>query len=157
MERSWLHWPALGIAAVGAMVVPVAAFSSVVRRAIVGPLTLVEVAVVILLFLRMLFDVRVRRGIDATNLELQGGQLFRFRRRRVFDPEWGLFGSRTGDLPLQIVRAVLFAEFIATVALAGVLGVDTMYLATSGFAVATALTLLCAGMAGAEDRTATST
>jgi len=127
-----------------------------VRDTVVGPLTLVEVAVAILLFLRILLDVRLRRSIAALNRQLQGDQPFRQPRIRLFDPEWGLFGWRGGGLPLAIVRAILLVEFVITGFLMNAFGNGPVYLACSAVFVAVLLSMLYAGITGAAERAETS-
>src|SRR5438445_4171200 len=108
MRSHALYLPALVVAALGAAVVALSAFVQPLRAALVHPLTLIEGAVTVALFLRMLFDPQCRRGIDAANIELRAGRPWPSGRGIKFaDPEWGLFGSRSGNRPLQVIRALL--------------------------------------------------
>ena len=102
-----------------------------------------------MLFMRMLFDPQCRRGIDAANTELRGGQPlspFHFRRIGFFDPQWGVFGSRVGERPLQLVRTVLFFEFIVALVLTGRGRSDLLLLAAAAFAVAMMLSIIHLGL-----------
>jgi hypothetical protein len=94
----------------------------------------------------MMVDPRCRQGISAVNREFQGDQPLRFRWIRFTDPQWGVFGTRAGTQPLLLVRAVLFVEFVATLVLSGAGVPDILLLTTTGFAVATMLSILHAGL-----------
>ncbi|WP_157132614.1 hypothetical protein [Novosphingobium nitrogenifigens] len=72
------------------------------------PATIFVAAVAALLFLRMLFSRFYRDGIDLINLDMRGGDPWPGKRKKFFDPDWGLFGIRTGSPKLLWVRAILF-------------------------------------------------
>jgi hypothetical protein len=76
-------------------------------RSIVYPATLFVGATAALLFLKMLFTRTIRRGVDAANREMQGDDPWPGKPKKFRDPEWGLFGSRTGTPTLFLLRAVL--------------------------------------------------
>ncbi len=147
MRSHALYFPALVVAALGAALVAIGAFVQPLRAVVVYPMTLIVAAMAIVLFLRMLFDPQCRRGIDAANAELRGGRPWPTARRIKFsDPEWGLFGSRSGNRPLQVVRAALLLEFIVTLLLTGKGRTDLLLLAAASFAVAMALTIIHVGL-----------
>ena len=147
MRSHALYFPALVVAAVGAALVAISLFVEPLRAALVYPMTLVAAAVTIALFLRMLLDPRCRRGINAANAELRGGRPWPSVRRVKFsDPEWGLFGSRSGNRPLQVLRAVLFFEFIVALVLTGRDRTDLLLLAAASFAVTMMLSIIHIGL-----------
>jgi hypothetical protein len=113
---------------------------------LVRPLIWVAAAALAVLFLRMLFDPRCRRGIRAASRELQGDQIFRFRGPKLADPKWGLFGSRGGPRPLLIVRAVLWVEFLVALVLTGRGRPDILILASATFGIAIMLSLIHLGL-----------
>ena len=147
MRLHALYFPAWMVAAIGAVLVPLSLSVEPLRGALVYPMTLVAAAATIVLFLRMLFDPRCRRGIDAANAELRGGRSWpSMRRIKFFDDEWGLFGTRSGDRPLQLVRAVLFVEFIVALVLTGSERTDLLLLAAASFAVTMMLSIIHIGL-----------
>jgi hypothetical protein len=110
-------------------------------------MTLVAAAVAIALFLRMLFDPRCRRGIDAANAELRGDRPWPSMRRVKFsEPEWGLFRTRSGNRSLQVLRAILFFEFIIALVLTGRDRTDLLLLAAASFAVTMMLSIIHIGL-----------
>lgn len=146
MRSHFLYWPSLIIAAIGAALVPVAVASGAVRGTVTRPMTILEAATTVLLFLRMLFDRKCLNGINAASIEIRDDpRRFGFR-RSLTDPKWGLFGSRLGERPLQVVRAILWFEFIAAVILAGRSRADILSLAASAFAVTMMLSIIFAGL-----------
>ena len=109
-------------------------------------MTLVAAGCLLLLFFRVLFDPACRSGINAANKELQGNQPFRLRWTGPFNRDWGLFGSRMGDRPLQIVRAILLVEFILALVLTSHDRPDLLLLSATSFAIAIILTILHVGL-----------
>ena len=146
MRSHALYWPALLVASVAGAILAISASFELARAVLVRPATIVTAGVAFVLFLRMLFDPQCHRGIDAANKEIQGDQPFRFRWIRPLDPQWGLFGSRTGMRSLQAVRAVILFEFITTLFLAGKNETDLLLLAVSAFAVVIMLSVIHAGL-----------
>ena len=144
MSRHLLYFPALVVAVVGGVTVAVGAIFPPVGF-FVGPVTYVCAAAILVLFLRMLFDPRCHRGIEAANREMHSDQPFRAKRPRLNDPQWGLFGSRAGDKSLLFVRAVLFCEFGVAMLLSRVRP-DLTLLAAASFGVAIMLSLLHVGL-----------
>ncbi len=71
------------------------------------PSTLFVAGLATLLFVRMLFSRYYRRGLDLVNLAMQGDDASPGKPKKFSDPEWGLFGERTGTLPLLRIRAIL--------------------------------------------------
>lgn len=147
MKLHALCIPALVVAVVGAVLAPLSLFVVPLRVALVYPMTLVETAVTIVLFLCMLFDPRCRRGIDAANAELRGGRRWPSMRRVKFsDPEWGLFGTRSGNRPLRVVRAVLFFEFLVALVLTARERTDLLLFAVASFSVTLMLSIIHIGL-----------
>lgn len=68
------------------------------------------------------------------------------RRVKLSDPDWGLFGARSGDRPLQTIRALLFVEFIVALVLTGRGRTDLLLLVTASLAVAMMLTFIHVGL-----------
>ena len=118
MTSRWIYWPSLLIAALGGAVVVLSAAYDPVRATLASPLALLAAVVAILLFLRMLFDPRCHRGIKAAHYEMTGDHGVQFRFLPVFDPQWGIFGSRVGSPLLLTIRAILLIEMIAVMLLA---------------------------------------
>ena len=142
-----LYFPALFVAASGAFVVVISPFSERIRSDFVFPLTLVAAATTIFLFLRILFDAQCRRGIDAANAEIRGDRQWPSASPiKMSDPEWGLFGARTGTRALRVLRAVLLFEFVVALILSTRDGFDLLLLAGASFAVAVALSLTYIGL-----------
>ena len=146
MRSDYLYWPALTVAAFGAALVPLAVFIGPARETLARPTTMVAVGVTCVLFLWILFDPRCRNGVRAASFEIRDDpRPFGFR-RAFSDPEWGLFGHRLGGRPLQLVRAVLWFEFLAALIFTGRATTDILLLAASAFAAAMMLSLIHVGL-----------
>ena len=76
-------------------------------RPLLMPSTLFVGALAGLLFLRMLLSRFYRKGVDLANLAMQGDNPWPGKPKKFSDPEWGLFGKRTGTSPLLWIRALL--------------------------------------------------
>ena len=147
MRSHALYLPALMIAATGAAVVALGLLFEPLRNILVKPVTLIVVGVLLVLFLRLLFDPKVRQGIYAANAELRGVKSWPGSfMPKPFDPEWGLFGSRMGDPPLQVVRVVSFAEFAVALLLSRHERPDLLILAAASFTVTLMLTIIGVGL-----------
>jgi hypothetical protein len=147
MRSYALYFPAWVVAALGAALVPLSVFIRSLRVALVYPMTLVAAAVTTALFLRMLFDARCRRGINAANAELRGDRPWpNMHRVKFSDPEWGLFGTRSGNRSLQVLRALLLFEFIVALVLTGRDRTDLLLLAAASFAVTMMLSIIHVGL-----------
>jgi hypothetical protein len=147
MKPYALYLPALMVAGLCAILVPLCLFVEPLRAAFVYPMTLVAAAVALALFLRMLFDPRCRRGVDAANAELRGDAPWpRMQRVKFSDPEWGLFGKRYGNRRLQVVRTILFFEFMIALALTGRERTDLLLFAAAAFAVTMMLSIIHVGL-----------
>lgn len=144
MSRHVLYFPALIVAVAGGVTVALGVIFPPVGS-FVGPITYVCAAALLVLFLRMLFDPRCHRGIEAANREMHGDQPFRAKRPRLNDPQWGLFGSHAGDKSLLFVRAVLFCEF-GVAMLFSRARPDLTLLAAASFGIAIMLSLLHIGL-----------
>jgi len=144
MCRHVLYFPALVVAVVGGVTVAVGAIFPPVGF-VVGPVTYVCAAATLVLFLRMLFDPRCHRGIEAANKEMHGDQPFQSDWPRLNDPQWGLFGSSAGNKSLLFVRAALFCELGVAMLFSGVRP-DLTLLAAASSGVAIMLSLLHVGL-----------
>lgn len=143
-----LYYPALVVAVVGGATVVFAAFYPPAGF-FVRPVTYTCAAATLVLFLRMLFDPRCHRGIEAANQEIHGGQPFRAKWLGLNDPQWGVFGSRVGGKALLWVRAVLFCEF-GVAMLFGRAQPDLTLLAAASLGAAMMLSLLHVGLKSSE-------
>ena len=146
MGRHLLYLPSLGVAFLGVLVFVAALVLDPVRQFAVRPVTALAAAFAGLLFLRGLFDPKVHRGTAAANRELSPAGTFLFRRRPLFDPEWGVFGSRTGGPALRLVRSIACLAFALSL-FGGPL--DLVWLAFWTAGVAMVLSLLHVGLAAA--------
>lgn len=151
MRSHLLYWPSLLVAALGAVVVAVGAIHEPARTMVAVPLAWVAAGFVVVLFVRALFDPRVRRGIDAANREILGPHGFQFRRTKLNDPRWGVFGTQTGSPVLLAVRAVLFIELLAAMPFVGLVGSELLHLAAASAGVAMMLSFIHAGLAMAAE------
>ena len=143
MKERWLYLPAITIAALCAVVIAITPFVASVRTTLVRPSVYIAAAMAVVLFVRILFDPKCRRGIDAANLELRGGRPWPgWRSIEFFDPEWGLFGSRMGSPTLLRVRAVLFVEFILVMVLSGRNGGDVLVLSFAASSIPGMLSII---------------
>ncbi|WP_409604707.1 hypothetical protein [Brevundimonas sp.] len=155
MTTHLLYWPSLLVAAFGGVIFAVGAVSEPARSLLAPPTTLVAAGAATVLFARLLFDPRCHRGIDAANREVMGGIGFP-RWMPIFDPQWGLFGSRGGSPLLLTIRAVLIVEVVAAMVLTGRGVPDLHYLALASSFVAMLLSILHVGLArnAADERSA---
>lgn len=144
MNGHMLYFPALVVAVVGGVTVAFGAIFPPVGF-VVGPVTYVCAAAILVLFFRMLFDSQCHRGIEAANRAMHGDQPFWAKWPRLNDPQLGLFGSRVGDKSLLFVRAVLFCE-CGVAMLFSHMRPDLTLLAAASFGVAMMLSLLDVGL-----------
>jgi len=100
----------------------------------------------VLLFLRMLFSRTYRHGVYALNREMQGDAPWPGRRRKLSDPEWGMFGSRTGPSELQRLRAVFLFGLLPVVFVRPWIATEVVMLWAAGAFVATLLSLMHAAL-----------
>lgn len=84
--------------------------------------TLFLAALAALLFFRVLFSRFYREGVDFVNRAMQGDEAWPGGPVDSKDPEWGLFGQRTGNLPLLWVRAILVLGILPAYVLQHVIG-----------------------------------
>lgn len=146
MKAHLLYWPSLLVAAMGGVIVAVGAAYEPARSLLATPMSLLAATTAIVLFLRLLFDPRCRRGIEAATREMMGGQGFQFRLTPIFDPHWGIFGSRAGPPLLLAIRAALVVELFAAMVLTGRGVPDLLYLAFASFFVVMLLSLIHVGL-----------
>jgi len=150
-----LDTPVMIVAVTCATAIPVSFFVEPVRTTFAPPLLWVTAAFAAVLLVRYAFDGRVQRGVWALNVEMNGGttpSVFVWKRRRIrlFDPQWGVFGARTGPLPLTIVRTVLLVESFVMAAGASFLPRGSarldIFLAFAAFALTTIASLVPAAL-----------
>jgi hypothetical protein len=135
------------VAATGAAIVPSSLISDGVRQLLVAPVTLIAVAITAVLFLRMVFDAKIRSGIDAANLELRGDKPWPGNfLPKPLNREWGLFGTRMGDRPLQLIRVVCFGEFLLALVVSRHDRPDLLFLAAASFSLTIMLTIIHVGL-----------
>lgn len=146
MKTHPLYLPSLVLASLCAVVIAVSPFLKPPESALLRPLTWVAGGALGLLFLWMLASGRRLGGIEAANRELRAKRPFRLLGPGLTDPEWGLFGSRSGPKPLAIVRAVLWAEFMAALVFAGRNGSQVLLLASAAFGLAIVLSVIHVGL-----------
>ncbi len=111
-------------------------------RFILLPGTIFVAATAVLLFVRMLFSRTYRRGVDAANREMQGNDPWPGRPKKFRDPDWGLFGSRTGGPALLWLRAVLVLGVLPMGLLQNWIGMEVVWLWSAGAFVAMELSLM---------------
>ncbi|WP_294305904.1 hypothetical protein [uncultured Sphingomonas sp.] len=115
-------------------------------RLILLPGTIFVGATAVLLFVRMLFSRTYRRGVDAANREMQGNDPWPGRPKKFRDPDWGLFGSRTGGPALLWLRAVLFLGILPMGLLQSWIGMEVVRLWFASTFVAIELSLMHAAL-----------
>jgi hypothetical protein len=102
----------LGWLSVCAALFPLARFTTVVPKVAIQAALGFTLAILVLLFIWMFVDRRVRAGVDAANLEMREGRsMFMAPSVGSLDPRWGLFGARTGGRYHQRIRLLLALEF----------------------------------------------
>ena len=146
MRSHLLYWPSLVVAAIGGIVVAAGAAYEPARSLLVRPMSLLAAGIILVLFLRLLVDPACRRGIDAANREMMGGQGFRFRLTPILDPRWGLFGTRVGSPLLRAIRVLILAELVAAMGLTGRGPPDLLLLAAASLGVVMMLSLIHIGV-----------
>jgi hypothetical protein len=99
------------------ILMPLAFLSSAIRETLIRPGSWIAVAVAAALFLRMVFDPKIQRDVQAINIGMRDQRRVHGR-IGILDPRWGLFGSLTGDRALLITRAIATAEFVLALVLA---------------------------------------
>ncbi len=98
-----------------------------------------------LLFLWMLFSRSYRRGFDAVHRAMYGDQPWPARpRKRLLDPEWGLFGWRAGTPAMNGLRALMLGGLLPSAALGDAIDPALTGLWVAGTFVAMELTLIYA-------------
>jgi len=128
--------------AVFAAIVAFAGILSASVQPILLPVAIFVAGTAVLLFLRMLFSRTYRHGIYAVNREMQGDDPWPGRRKKLSDPEWGVFGSRTGPPALQWLRAILVFGVVPVGLFQKLIGTDVVALWAAGAFVAIELTLM---------------
>jgi len=127
------------VSSVAAVSVPLALISNAMSDQALPMLAMATGAYFAVMFATMVFSRQLQEGVRRANRELQGDQPFRFRRVRLFDPHWGVFGDRLGDPFLGLLRVILLGE-VAVSAIAFGVPSYGFFLATGGFGVAMLLT-----------------
>jgi hypothetical protein len=106
------------------------------------PATLVVGGTAALLFLRMLLSRAFGRSIDAINAAMERDYTAQGRAMRFLDPEWGLFGWRTGSPALLALRAVLFVGMLPIAMLMEVIAIEVVHLWAACLFVAMELSIM---------------
>ena len=151
MKERWLYLPAMAMAGWCAILVFASPLVPMVRTSLVRPSFYLAAAVGALLFLRMLFDPKCRRGIMAANSEMRGSQTGRSWAPSFFDPGWGLFGSRLGSRALLGLRAILLVEFGLTIITGDGRPTDVPLLAFTGLMIVMLLGLIHLGVSTPDE------
>jgi hypothetical protein len=128
--------------AVFAAIIAFAGILSASMQPILLPVAIFVAGTAVLLLLRMVFSQTYRRGIDALNREMRGDDPWPGRRKKLSDPEWGAFGSRTGSPALQWLRAILVFGVVPIALFQKLIGTDVVALWASGAFVVMELTLM---------------
>ena len=116
-------------------------------QAILLPASIFVGGTAVLLFLRILLSHTYRRGIDALNREMRGNAAWPGgRRKNLSDPEWGVFGSRTGSPALLWLRAILVFGILPVGLFQTVIGMEVVAFWTAGAFVAVELSLMHAAL-----------
>ncbi|NYT42903.1 hypothetical protein HZY97_19170 [Sphingomonas sp. R-74633] len=110
-------------------------------RGILIPATAIVAAIAALLFLRMLFSPTYRRGIETADTAMRANKASPRRAIGMRDPEWGLFGGRTGAPALIWLRAILFLGIFPAMLLQAWIG-EAIWLWVAGTFVAMELSLM---------------
>jgi len=129
-----------------AAVVSILGIFSTSAQVILFPATVFVAGTAALLFLRMLFSRTYRHGVYAINREMQGDDPWPGRRKKLSDPEWGVFGSRTGSLALQWLRAILVFGILPVGLSQKLIGTEVVALWSAGAFVAIELSLMHAAL-----------
>jgi len=138
-----------------ALCAPVLAVAGIVSKAaqpILFPATIFVGGTAVLLFLRMLFSRAYRQGVYALNRELPGTDPWPGRRKKLSDPEWGVFGSRTGPPAQQWLRAILLFGMMPLVFIQKLIGTEVIALWIAGTFLAIELGLMNAAAAQRVER-----
>jgi len=133
------------IAVFAAILAPFGIFSDSVQPVLV-PAAIFVGGTAVLLFLRMLFSRTYRHGFNALSREMQGDAPWPGRRKKLSDPEWGMFGNRTGPSALQWLRVVFVFGLLPVVFLQHWIGMEVVALWAAGTFLATELSLMHAAL-----------
>lgn len=128
--------------ALSALIVSFVGMFSAAAQVVLFPATILTGGTAVLLFLRIIFSRTYRRGIDAINREMQGNDPWPGRPKKLSDPEWGVFGSRTGSLALQWLRAILVFGILPVALLQKLIGSEVVAAWASGAFVVMELSLM---------------
>ena len=115
-------------------------------RVILVPATIFVGGTALLQFLRMLFSRSFRQGMKEVADEMGGDVLWLGKSKKLFDPDWGLFGKRVGSPALLWIRAVLVLGIIPIFTVESFISVGTIGLWMAGAFVAMELSLLHAAL-----------
>lgn len=116
------------------------------------PATIATAAVAALLFLRILLSPTYRQGISAANTEMRGSHPWPGKRKRYADPDWGIFGARTGSPPLLWLRVLLLSGLVLTILFQNRIGRDIVLLWAAATFIALELSLMHMALSQPRDR-----
>jgi hypothetical protein len=142
--------------AAGAAMLALASIAFAPLRPMLSPAAWFVGVVAGLFFVRMLFSRSYRRGFDAVHHAMYGDRPWPARpRKKLLDPEWGLFGWRSGTPALIGLRAAMLGGLLPSTMLGEAIDPGLTGLWVAGTFLAMELTLmyavqsLQAGQAGA--------
>ena len=121
-----------------------------VVQAALFPAFIFVTSVAVLLFLKMLFSRFYRRGVDLANLDMRGSDPWPGKPKGFSDPDWGLFGARTGDPVMLRVRAVLFLGAMPLALAQAWVGIEVVKLWWAGLFVVLELSVMHTAIASHE-------
>lgn len=131
----------LCIAAIGAAVALISVLIPSVRL-MLSPTTIIVSGTAVFLFIRMLASGTYRDGINAANVEMQGNDPWPGRPKKFGDPDWGLFGVKTGSPALLWLRAILVIGILPIALLQNWIGIDVVWPWVASAFVAMELSLM---------------
>lgn len=127
-----LAGPALFMAGVAALTLPLSVFPVMRAEFVLRPLAILTAGLAVVVFLRLLFSRDIHYAMGAANAEMNPRGPFLGPWRNWNDPEWGWSGSKQGSGLIVPLRKILFVEWIITVLLASVLNLWLVLLMFAG-------------------------
>lgn len=152
MKHHRTYVTSLVIAVIGAVLVLMTTVSSQAREKLALPWTILSVILVAWLFIVMMADRDLRRGVAKANIDLQDDQTLKFPFSSFLHRTWGLFGSRMGGIWLAWVRLVTMAEFLVSLVFTRHDKPIVLLLSAATFAITICLTVMCVGVRDRELR-----
>lgn len=156
MRDYWLYYIALAIIYVGAIVFPISLFVDFVRKMFVQPLSLIEAATAVVLFIRSRMDSRCHRGFRAAYRQKIADQRASTIPwiKQLFDSNWGFFAPRYGSLAYRLVAFISFAETASCMFLVHKRVGDLILLTLATSFAATGIEILYLGLTTNSDEAA---